>query len=259
MLILLPPSEGKTAPDSGKRFAPAALGYPGLKRTRSQVIDAVVTLCTGNANRAASALGLGPKQRELVSMNGQLKSAPTAPAIDVYTGVLYEALDFTSLPVTARKRADSRVAIASALFGLLRPSDPIPAYRLSGDTALPGLGSLASVWREAIQSELIASKGPILDLRSGAYVNLGPIPESIADRAFVGRVLLESGGKRSVVSHHNKATKGRLVRAMLGQASVPKTASAVPGFVKKLGFETEVREPKKDGDPLGLDIIVYQT
>lgn len=259
MLILLPPSEGKTAPESGKRFAAASLGYPGLKRTRSQVIDSLVTLCSGNTSRAVSVLGLGPKQRELVSVNGQLKSAPAAPAIDVYTGVLYEALDFASLPAAARKRADARVAIASALFGLLRPSDPIPAYRLSGDTTLPGLGSLASVWREAIQSELSASKDPILDLRSGAYANLGPIPESIADRAFVGRVLLEAGGKRSVVSHHNKATKGRLVRAVLGQSSVPKTASAVPGFLEELGFESEVREPKKTGDPLGLDIIVYET
>lgn len=259
MLILLPPSEGKTAPESGKRFASTSLGYPGLKRTRSQVIDSLVNLCSGNTNRAVSVLGLGPKQRELVSVNSQLKSAPTAPAIDVYTGVLYEALDFASLPAAARKRADARVAIASALFGLLRPSDPIPAYRLSGDTTLPGLGTLASVWREAISSELGAYKGPIIDLRSGAYVNLGPIPESSADRAFVGRVLLDKGGKRSVVSHHNKATKGRLVRAVLEQASVPKSASAVPGFLAKLGFETEVREPKKDGDPLGLDIIVYQT
>lgn len=259
MLILLPPSEGKSSPDQGKRLAATSLGYPGLKKTRTRVMDALVGLCSSNANRAVSVLGLGPKQRDLVALNAQLRSAPTAPAIDIYTGVLYEALDFSSLPAAARKRADARVAIASALFGLLRPSDPIPAYRLSGDTTLPGLGTLASIWREPIQAELTASTGPILDLRSGAYVNLGPIPESIAHRAFVGRVLLDKGGKRSVVSHHNKATKGRLVREILRQSTVPKTIDAVPAFLTKVGFESEVREPKKDGDPLGLDIIVYQT
>ena len=259
MLILLPPSEGKTAPERGKRFVASALGYPGLKKTRTLVMDALVELCSGNVNRAVSVLDLGPKQRDLVAMNAQLRSAACAPAIDVYTGVLYEALDFPTLPASARKRADTRVAIASALFGLLRPSDSIPAYRLSGDTTLPGVGTLASIWREAIQAELTSSKGPILDLRSGAYVNLGSIPESIAHRAFAGRVLLDKGGKRSVVSHHNKATKGRLVREILQQPTTPKTVDALPAFLAMVGFECEVREPKKDGDPLGLDIIVYQT
>ena len=259
MLILLPPSEGKRAPERGPKHKADSLGYPSLKATRATVLDALVELSSSNANRAASVLGLGPKQRDLVALNAHLRSAPCAPAIEVYTGVLYEALGFDSLPATARKRADARIAIASALFGLLRPSDPIPSYRLSGDTTLPGLGTLASVWREVICAELAQTRGPIVDLRSGAYVALGPIPESVVHRSFVGRVLLERGGRRSVVSHHNKATKGRLVRAFLQQASVPKSADAVPGFLTGLGFTSEVREPKKDGEPPGLDIIVYET
>lgn len=259
MLILLPPSEGKCAPERGPKYKPTALGYPGLKATRAFVLDALVEVCSSNPTRAASVLGLGPKQRDLVTSNAALRSAACAPAIEVYTGVLYEAMDFASLPAAARKRADTRVAIASALFGLLRPSDPIPAYRLSGDTTLPGLGTLASVWREVMSAELEKTRGPIVDLRSGAYIALGPIPEAVAHRSFVGRVLLERSGKRTVVSHHNKATKGRLVRAVLQQASAPKSAEAVPGYLAALGFACEVREPKKDGDPLGLDIIVYET
>ncbi len=163
--------------------------------------------------------------------------------------MVYEALDFASLAAAARKRADSRVAIASALFGLLRPSDPIPAYRLSGDATLPGLGTLASVWKDSIQEQLRATRGPILDLRSGAYVSLGPIPPDIADRAFVGRVLLERGGKRSVVSHFNKATKGRLTRAVLEQGKVPSSIEAIPDFLTDLGFRSEVREPRRTAIP----------
>ncbi len=259
MLILLPPSEGKTAPESGAKYSPAALGYPSLKKTRAQVVRALVDLCSGNSDHAVSVLGLGPKQRELVGVNAALAKAPAAPAIDIYTGVLYEALDFASLPSAARKRADTTVAIASALFGLLRPSDRIPAYRLSGDTTLPDLGTLSSVWKPAISGVLAEAKGPIIDLRSGAYLALGPIPEEAADRSLIGRVLLERGGKRSVVSHHNKATKGRLTREVLKHGKVPKTIDKVPGYLAELGFPSEIREPKKDGDPLGLDIIVYET
>lgn len=259
MLILLPPSEGKTAPTTGPKLAPASLGYLGLKSRRKSVLDALVELCEKQPTKAATVLGLGPKQRDLVAVNATLRKAPTAAAIEVYTGVLYEALDFSSLPAPARKRADSRVALASALFGLLRPSDKIPAYRLSADTTLPSLGTLSSVWKDAVQGELRAMRGPILDLRSGAYVNLGPIPEDVAHRAFVGRVLLERGGKRSVVSHFNKATKGRLTSAVLQQGKVPKSVDDVPDFLTDLGFRSEVREPKKATDPLGLDIIVYET
>ena len=259
MLILLPPSEGKTGPDSGSRLSIKSLSFSDLNASRTSVLNALLTVCSGNQQRAAKVLGLGPKQLDLVTVNAALKKAPTAPAIDVYTGVLYEALDFSSVSAAARKRADKRVAIASALFGLLRPNDPIPAYRLSGDTNLPGLGQLATTWKEPIQAELSATKGPILDLRSGAYVTLGPIPPDAADRGFLGRVLLEKSGKRSVVSHHNKATKGYLVRAVLGAKSVPKSADDVPQFLTDLGFRAEVREPKKETDPLGMDIIVYET
>lgn len=257
MLILLPPSEGKHAPASGPKFKASSLGYRSLAKPRTAVLDALIELCSSKPHRASSVLGLSPKQHDLLALNAGLRSAPTSPAIDIYAGVLYEALDFHSLAATARKRADSRVAIASALFGLLRPFDPIPAYRLSGDTTMPGLGTLASVWRDSISRVLAETTGPILDLRSGAYVALGPTPKSAAHRTFVGRVLLEKDGKRSVVSHHNKATKGRLVRAVLQQAKVPTKAESVPDLLTSLGFTCEVREPKKGTDPLGLDIIVY--
>ena len=52
------------------------------------------------------------------------------------------------LDTAAKRRATSRVAVTSSLFGLVRPADRIPAYRLSGDATLPGLGPVAGVWRE---------------------------------------------------------------------------------------------------------------
>ena len=149
-------------------MTPSTLSFPGLAAPRSHVFDALVALCSGNKKKAATILGLGPKQLDLIDINAQLASAPTAPAIEIYTGVLYDALDFQTLPATAKKRASSRVAISSALFGLVRPGDLIPQYRLSADTTIPGLGPLATVWRDSVQAELRATTGPILDMRSGA-------------------------------------------------------------------------------------------
>ena len=80
--------------------------------------------------------------------------APTARADAVYAGVLYDALGLATLSAGARRRATSRVRVISSLFGLVAPTDRIPAYRLSGDAVLPGLGTVAGVWREALGPEI---------------------------------------------------------------------------------------------------------
>ncbi len=99
--------------------------------------------------------------------------------------------------------------MASALFGLLSPTDRIPAYRLSGGTSVPGLGSLAAVWRPGLEPELAAHRGLVVDLRSGPYAALARVPSAVQVR-----VLRESEGKRTVVSHDNKFTKGLLAREL---------------------------------------------
>lgn len=259
MLILLPPSEGKANPTRGPRLKLSGLSHASLTAARSVTLDALIGLCTGSPIKARAVLGLGPTQTEEIERNAHLRSAHTAPALEVYTGVLYEALDAATLSATARKRLDTHVLIASALFGFLSPSDMIPAYRLSGDTKLPAIGPLHSLWQEPLAAVLCASKGVILDLRSGAYAKLGPIPPALADRSFVGRVMLEKNGKRTVVSHHNKATKGRLLRGLMASRIVPKSEAALIRALEDLGYTVAIHEGSRSGQPAILDIVVKAT
>lgn len=257
MLILLPPSEGKTTPRTGRKLALSALSFPELNESRQRTINALTTLCAKPA-KARTALGLGPTQDHLLELNTALESAPTAPAIEVYTGVLYEALDFASLPSRAQSRAAERMAIASALFGLLRPSDHIPAYRLSADNQLNGLPPLQEMWRESV-SEIIANvPGVIVDMRSGAYVKLGPLTPSVHDRAVTVRVLMEKGGKRTTVSHHNKATKGLIARSLLTSGKTPRTIDALESHLAQTGFRTELNDGPR-GQAGFLDVILTTT
>ena len=257
MLILLPPSEGKTAPTEGPVLDLRSLSFPELLATRKQVLDALTGLCRSRPNEARKALALGPTQGDEIRRNASLKRAPAGAAIDVYTGVLFDALDAASLNAAQRRRLQAGTAIASALFGLLRPDDLIPAYRLSADTSLPPLGALAPLWRDRVSAEIERSTGPILDLRSQAYVNLGPLPASVHDRALVARVLLERNGRRSVVSHHNKATKGRLVRGLVSAGALPRTVDRLLDSITALGYRVELHESRK-GAPV-LDVIVRET
>jgi len=257
VLILLPPSEGKTAPAKGKRLAMPTLSFPELATTRREVLDALVSLCEGPAAKARTTLGISARQDDELERNRRLRTTPTAPAGEIYTGVLYDALDLATLDARSRKRAASDIAIASALFGLLRVTDAIPAYRLSADTTLPRIGRLATAWREPVAAAIqsAAGKGLVLDLRSSAYVALGPVPDELSERTAIARVFQEKGSKRTIVSHHNKATKGRLVRGLLAEPK-PRTIDDLAGALGAAGYRVELMPPVSDTKPWTIDVIV---
>ncbi len=246
MLILLPPSEGKTAPQSGPPLDLTALSSPVLHRTREQLLNALVRL--SSTRRAAEILGLGPQQATDIERNVRLREEPAAPAIDVYTGVLYGELDWVGLDEPARQRGRESLAIASALFGLVRPHDLIPAYRMSGSVTLPRLGTVASRWKPVVPRaiEELAAGGLVVDLGSGTYVALGAAPAG----SVTMRVLTEANGRRSIVSHSNKATKGRIVGRMLAENVEAKDADGLADALRDLGWTIESSGPGR------LDVIL---
>src|SRR5699024_11558437 len=99
--------------------------------------------------------------------------SPSAPASDVYTGVLYAAAGLTDLPRPAAERARGHVRIASTVFGFLAPSDEIPAYRLPPAAKLPEIGAPIPFLSPEV-SEVMDAQAPrlVLDCRSGPYVRL---------------------------------------------------------------------------------------
>ncbi|OHV05587.1 peroxide stress protein YaaA [Mycobacterium talmoniae] len=236
MIVLLPPSETKRAGGDRPPLRLEALGAPALTAVRTALVDELVALA---GDRAASrrALGLSPSQDAEIDRNAALLTAPTLPAIRRYTGVLYDALDVESLHGAAAARALARLAVGSALFGLLRAEDPVPAYRLSATSKLPGQPSLTARWRPALEPVLaqIAAGELVVDLRSGSYAALGRLPGAVR----VDVVAEHADGRRSTVSHFNKAHKGRLARALATSRAEPADAAAVAGIARRAGMRVE--------------------
>jgi uncharacterized protein len=137
VIVLLPPSETKRTGGDGPPLRLEALSFPALQPLRAELIDELAALAA-DAPSCRRALGLSASQDVEIERNLALWESPTMPAIDRYTGVLYDALDIESLRGTAVFRARARLAVGSALFGLVRADDPIPAYRLSATSKLPG-------------------------------------------------------------------------------------------------------------------------
>lgn len=214
MLVLLPPSEGKASRRRGAPLDLDRLSFPELTAVRRQLVAQVESLARQEPEALRAALGLTVRQTAEIAADASLTTAPTLPALELYRGVVYEALDYASLSGGAKRRANSSLVVASALFGLVRPADRLPTYRLSGSSVLPGFGGLAAIWRPVLEPLLAAQSGLVVDLRSGTYAALARVPGAVEVR-----VLRETSGARTVVSHDNKWTKGRLARVLCEQGA----------------------------------------
>lgn len=248
MLILLPPSETKrTGGAEGTHLDYAALSWPELTRQRRAAVEGVRKL-SRNLAAATSALRLGGTQAAEVARNRLILTSPVLPAIDRYDGVLYEGLDAASLTSEQRAFAGRHVAIASAAFGLTAALDPIPAYRLSHDSRLPGL-SLSRLWRAPLATLLASTDGLLLDLRSEAYASLGPLPDR-PDALFVRVVSEDESGRRRALNHFNKSGKGEFVRRLIAAGIDHPDSGALVAWAAGAGIRLD------RGAPGELDLVV---
>lgn len=242
MLIVLPPSETKATGGTGAPLQLEELSFPTLTQVRAELLDDLLALSELPEDDQLTILGISANLAPELRHNAALLSAPTMPAIERFTGVLFDALGAADLKPAQR----SRLAVGDALFGLLGAEDPIPHYRLSGGTKLPYAGEVPASaptmkrrWGKAITSALEDVDQAIIDLRSGTYQQLGRVP-----RALTVRVETEhpETGARKVVSHFNKHYKGQLARA-LAQTSADLSTTATRAdlieLAQQLGFTAE--------------------
>lgn len=202
MLVLLPPSRGKASPDRGRRAGLSTLVYTRLREPRERLIDAV---------------------------DPALRTAPAIPAAELYTGVLFASLGLNDLPWDS-------VLIASALWGVVRPGDRIPAYRLEMTGKPPGIGPLTAYWREPLRTAL-PDRGLVLDLRSGSYAAAWQPRRA---RHLTVRGFTEApDGTRTVITHMVKRVRGEVARLVL-QAGGAERPEEVAEIVTAAGLRVEL-------------------
>ncbi len=218
-LILLPPSEKKAPGGAGVPWHEAGQSFAELDDARREVIAALEDAMGAPLETRTKLLGVGAANVDRATIaNRRVDTSPTLPAIERYTGVLYDALDADSLPARLRKRLDEQVVIFSGLWGAVRPTDPIPDYKLKMGAALPDLGKPSRYWKPHLTNALsAAASGTVWDLLPNEHaVAWDP---TIAGHRIRARFLddVEKNGDRTLVavSHWNKLLKGVLVRHLL--------------------------------------------
>ena len=252
MRILLPPSAGKTTKESTNHLQLEKLWQAEhLTQTRRQLIDDVQN--TALLADAAQIFKLGPKNAHEISQNLEIYDAPALAAWQLYDGVLYEAAKFAQIfsygacaqdgqgqgqgnqpqgsgqgqgcqsqadqSQGLQRQLEELTLVFSALFGPVRLTDLITPHRLSCSVKLPGQGSVASIWSKALKELLTQqlSGHVVVDLRSAEYGAMyRPTRGSDCLLLNIGVAKVNPAtGKRSVVSHWAKHTRGLLAGALL--------------------------------------------
>jgi hypothetical protein len=224
VLIILPPSETKRPPpETGVPLDLALLSFPSLTAMRERVMDALIV--TSRGADAVRRLMVGPTLAEEVARNVGVRDLPTRPAVDTYAGPLYQGLDAESWTPHVERRAARQAIIVSALWGALRPSDPIPPYRLHVCAHLIGIDRLEPAWRTLLPdllADAAAGHGPILDLRSPSYQAVGR-PRDLDEQTVTLRIRPSPGAARigDVIA---KRVRGEAANHLLGSEADPDDA-----------------------------------
>jgi cytoplasmic iron level regulating protein YaaA (DUF328/UPF0246 family) len=188
---------------------------PALREHRAAVAAALRDANGGDARL----LGVsGDHLDRARDANRSVEGAPTAPAWQRFTGVVWDHLDPATLP--AARRRD--LVVVLALAGLVRGDDPVPDHRLKLNVRLDPLGVLARFWRPVVSEELhrVARRRLVVDLLPNehrAAVDLDGVRS-------VTVTLRERDGASG--GHAAKAAKGRLARHLLTSEAHPLDALA---------------------------------
>jgi uncharacterized protein len=183
VLIIVPPSETKApAPDRGRPVEMGELSFPELTPARQRVAAALIE--TSGDLDAFERLGVRHTFAADVARNTRLFEVPAIPVLQVYTGPLHRGLDAAGLSPAAAARANRSLVVVSPLWGLLRPTDRVPPYRLGPYVTLLGIGRVDHFWRRSLPKALAAAagaRGVIVDLRTAPTLSAGT-PAGLGDR-----------------------------------------------------------------------------
>jgi len=204
MKILLAPSETKKS-GGDLSFNPSTLLFDALLPYRTKLLHAYINILQkGDMPTLSKMFGL-KKEADILAHKKDIIHELTMKAIQRYTGVAFDYLDYEALETSAQTYIDEHVILFSNLFGPIRASDLIPEYKLKQGEAVGDI-KVEKFYNEhsAHLVETYLEDEEVLDLRAGFYDKFYKPAKPYTTLKFIKE------GK--VVSHWAKAYRGIVLR-----------------------------------------------
>lgn len=238
--------------DGGNPFAPDVFDYRSkttfnyfhqLIPQRREIVDQLLELIRRDKTEILEGVFGEEALSDGVKLTKAVYSAPLMAARKRFVpDPFFSAVDFDGLPTGAQRRLLENSVILSGLFGLLRPDDLIPEYKLRMTADLPGTGPLMSFWKPKISPFLnkVVRNRFVWDLLPESYREAWEDNGSHDARATVvfyngdGSVVKQDGGYR-----------GQLMNFIVRDPAV--NADSLDGWRHPAGFKLSRRRSKLDG------------
>lgn len=146
--------------------------------------------------------------------------AQVTPAAAAYSGIAYTYLDAASLSAEQWDRAQDRLRIICAPYGVLKPKDGVMPYRLEmkSPVACEGAKNLYAFWGSEVAQHLEAdAKGLIINLTSSEYSKafLPFVSDDTRVLTMDFKILCKDGYKTQ--STWAKISRGKMARMIIEQ------------------------------------------
>ena len=198
MKYLIPPSEGKS------KINPENIIFSDTKFKFEDHVKKVVTLLELiDDEDLRSVYGTSTeKALNFHRQNQDIFKSRCAKAINRYTGVVYEHIDWDSLSEDSKNFMENNFFIFSGLFGIVTPMTLIPDYKLKMNVL-----SLQHHW-SPILTEVLKEEDVIIDLLPQVHRKAYKPSNNVISVDF--QVI--NKGKKTAAGHFGKAVKGEFVR-----------------------------------------------
>ena len=243
MKILLAPSETKKEGGDGKFNLNSLMLSQQLNPTREELFKDYNQIVTSNNLEQLSKMFGLKKEVDILKYAKDITASPTLKAIQRYTGVAFDHLEYENLNLQAQNYIDENVILFSNLFGAIKASDKIPLYRLKQGEKIGKLNP-AKIYKKALKEPLDSylEDEDILDIRAGFYDKFYK-----PNKKYTTLKFLKNG---KVVSHWAKAYRG-IVLKHIAQNQIENIANFIAMPIKGLEL-LEIREGKQKQE------LIYQ-
>ena len=198
MKILIPPSEGKAKVKASQTL------FCDTKFEFEREVNQVVRLLELIEDEDLRSVYGTSAEKALMfhRQNQDIFNSYCAPAIERYTGVVYEHINWQTLGEDAKKYMENHIFIFSGLFGMLTPLTLIPDYKLKMNVL-----SLQYHWNP-ILTEALSKEDLIFDLLPQVYRKAYTPNKNVIKVEFI----VENKGKKTSAGHYGKAVKGKFIK-----------------------------------------------